>query len=365
MAVTLAPIRCTTVASARATVRNGSTARAIRAVGHHKLGSQLRASVRTHPVARISLRQTLNRAERRDTVRVMAKKTETKLAEVADKEAKNAAMLKQLVAYVGAAVAFGGGIWFTMGADSGQEFFAGYLLEQSLSIDNLFVFILIFNFFETTPEAQEKALAYGLWGAAVMRAVLILAGSAAVESFRPVLLVFAGILLFSSYKLLTGDDEEEEDMNDNAVVKFCRKYITVSDDYDGANFFTLENGVKVATPLLLVVTIIELSDVVFAVDSIPAVFGVTTDPFIVYSSNMFALLSLRALFAFVAEVVAELEYLQTAVALVLGFVGAKLCLEVGLDIEIPTLASLGIVAGLLGGGVAASLWLPSEKEESA
>lgn len=287
-----------------------------------------------------------------------AKKTEVAVVE----EEKQADQLKALVSYVTAAVVFGGGIWATMGADSGQEYFAGYLLEQSLSIDNLFVFILIFDYFETTQEAQDRALAYGLWGAAIMRLVLILAGSAAVENFRPVLLVFAAILLYSSYSLLTGDDDEEEDLAENAVVKACKKVITVSDNYDGANFFTMVNGVKTATPLLLVVAIVELSDVVFAVDSIPAVFGVTTDPFIVYTSNMFALLSLRALFVFVAEVVAKLEYLQTAVALVLGFIGAKLCVEVGLDIEIPTVASLGVVAGLLGGGVAASLLLPSKEE---
>eukprot|EP00241_Pyramimonas_parkeae_P005965 CAMPEP_0114245694 /NCGR_PEP_ID=MMETSP0058-20121206/12045_1 /TAXON_ID=36894 /ORGANISM="Pyramimonas parkeae, CCMP726" /LENGTH=388 /DNA_ID=CAMNT_0001358789 /DNA_START=387 /DNA_END=1553 /DNA_ORIENTATION=- len=288
-----------------------------------------------------------------------------KQAELENSKQENKEMdqLKALGAYVGLAVAFGAVVWGTVGSEAGEQYFAGYLLEQSLSVDNLFVFLLVFKYFETTPEAQSRALSYGLYGAAGMRLALILAGSAAVEHFRPVLLVFAAILLFSSYKLLTEEEEEDEDLSDNALVNLCKKFITVSDDYDGDKFFTLKDGVRTATPLLLVVAVIELSDVVFAVDSIPAVFGVTTDPFIVYSSNMFALLSLRALFAFVSEIVAELEYLQTAVACVLGFIGAKLIAEVGLNVEVPTLLSLQIVASLLGGGVAASFLFPSEKKK--
>lgn len=267
--------------------------------------------------------------------------------------------VKQLALYVGATAVFGAGVGAVMGIEPAEQFFAGYLLEQSLSIDNLFVFILVFRYFKTDAAGQDKVLGYGIGGAAVMRFVLILLGSAAVEQFRPILLVFAATLLYASYSLLTGGgEEEEEDMANNWIVNSCRKVISVSDTYDGDNFFTMANGVKVATPLLLVVAVIELSDVVFAVDSIPAIFGVTTDPFIVYTSNMFAILSLRALYGFVATVVDELEYLQTAVALVLGFIGLKLVGEVGLNVEISTLASLVVVVALLGGGVAASLLLP-------
>ena len=150
-------------------------------------------------------------------------------------------------------------------------------------------------------------LGYGIGGAMAMRAAMIVAGYEAITNFKPILLVFAGILIFSSYKLIAEEEEEEEDMSQNAIVKFASSLVPVSDEYDGYNFFTLVDGVKTATPLLLCLVVIELSDVVFAVDSIPAVFGVTQDPLIVYSSNIFAILGLRSLYAFVATMVAELE----------------------------------------------------------
>eukprot|EP00854_Cymbomonas_tetramitiformis_P007109 gene7109-8481_t len=192
----------------------------------------------------------------------------------------------------------------------GTEFFAGYLLEESLSVDNLFVFVLIFSYFEVPKQNQSKVLAYGIYGAAIMRLFMI------------------RILLFSSFKLLVaGDEEDEEDLSENFVVKFCQKLIPVSDEYVEDNFFTLVKGVKTATPLLLVLAIVELSDVVFAVDSIPAVFGVTKDPFI------------------------------TAVALVLGFVGAKMVGDFA-GFSISTEQSLIVVASLIGGGVGLSYALP-------
>ncbi len=177
--------------------------------------------------------------------------------------------------------------------------------------------------------------------------------------------MFAGILIFSSYKLLAeGDEEEDEDMGENAIVKFCSNLIPVSKDYVGDNFWTVVDGAKMATPLLLVLAVIEVSDVVFAVDSIPAVFGVTKDPFIVYTSNMFAILSLRQLYGLVSKAVGELEYLQTAVALVLGFIGVKMVAEFG-GFHVPTDASLAVVATMLGGGVAASVWLPKSSDASS
>jgi TerC family integral membrane protein len=274
------------------------------------------------------------------------------------KEAK----IETLALWVAAACAFGGGVWYTQGAEKAEEFFAGYLLEQSLSIDNLFVFILVFNFFQTPVSSQGKVLSFGIATAAVLRLVMILLGVELIEKFEPVLLLFALILLFSSYKLLFADDsDEDESLEDNAIVRFCRKVITVSSSYDGDNFFTVQNGVKVATPLLLVLAVIELSDVVFAVDSIPAVFGVTLDPFIVYTSNMFAILSLRALYGFVSTAMSELRYLDKAVAMVLGFIGAKMVAEFG-DIHVPTDVSLLVVGLLLGGGVGASLLLPEPRD---
>eukprot|EP00959_Pyramimonas_sp_CCMP1952_P175303 3663523-Pyramimonas_sp.AAC.1 len=188
-----------------------------------------------------------------------------------------------------------------------------------------------------------------------MRLIAVLAGATAVENFRPILLVFAGILLYSSYNLLfAGDDEEEEDLSESAVFKLCNKLISVSDEYDGEKFFTVVDGVRKATPLLLVVAVIELSDVVFAVDSIPAIFGITTDPLIVYSSNMFAILALRSMFSFVAELLADLEYIETALGGVLGFIGVKIIAEVA-GYEIDTITSLVVVAAMLGGGVLASV----------
>ncbi|KAL4424113.1 hypothetical protein ABPG75_001414 [Micractinium tetrahymenae] len=265
-----------------------------------------------------------------------------------------------------AALVFGAGVWAFMGEQKGAEYFAGYLLEQSLSVDNLFVFILVFNYFKTPVEYQNKVLTYGIATAAVLRLVLIVVGVDIVERFEPVLLLFAGILLLSSAKLLfsSEDDDEEDDLGSNKIVQFCKSLMPFSDSYDGDRFFTVQDGVRVATPLLLVLLVVELSDVVFAVDSIPAVFGVTLDPFIVYTSNLFAILSLRGLYSFVATFMKELRFLDKAVALVLGFVGAKILADYA-GCHVPTDVSLGVVAGILGLGVGTSLLLPTPAEESA
>ena len=273
--------------------------------------------------------------------------------------------MNEVALWVGAACLFGAGIGFVQGVDKASEYFAGYLLEQSLSVDNLFVFILVFDYFKVPESTQPKVLSYGIVGAMIMRAAMILAGATAIEDFEPVLLVFAGILIFSSYKLLANnEEEEEEDLKDSAIVKFCSSMIQVSDEYDGDNFWTTaKDGVtKMATPLLLVVAVIELSDVVFAVDSIPAVFGVTKDPFIVYTSNIFAICSLRSLFGFVSAVVSELEYLETSVAVVLGFIGVKMIADYA-GYSMSNEASLAVVASLLSGGVAASYLFPSPSAE--
>ena len=289
-------------------------------------------------------------------------------SETVEEASEGEGSMTEVALWVGAATLFGLGVGATMGAGKAEEYFSGYLLEQSLSVDNLFVFVLVFDYFKVPMKQQQKVLSYGIGGAMAMRAAMIVAGYEAVTNFKPVLLVFAGILIFSSYKLITEEEEEEEDMSENAIVKFCSNLLPVSEDYDGDNFFTEvrndETGemIKMATPLLLCLCVIELSDVVFAVDSIPAVFGVTQDPFIVYSSNIFAILGLRSLFAFVAVMVAELEYLQTAVAAVLGFVGCKMVAEFG-GVEVSTEASLAVVVGMLGAGVALSLTKKDDEEE--
>ncbi|KAI8471645.1 MAG: integral membrane protein TerC family-domain-containing protein [Monoraphidium minutum] len=281
--------------------------------------------------------------------------------------------LEALALWVGAAVAFGAGVWYVQGAEKAQEFFAGYLLEQSLSVDNLFVFVLVFNYFKTPLAYQPKVLTYGIATAAVLRAAMILLGTELVQRFEPVLLVFALVLLWSAYGLLFGEDDDDEDLSDNAIIKVCRRLLPVTDHYDGDKFFTTSPppgaaaaalapgaaAARAATPLLLALAVIEISDVVFAVDSIPAVFGVTLDPFIVYSSNMFAILSLRSLYSFVSTIMTEMRFLDKAVAIVLAFIGLKLVGQLA-GAEVPTDVSLMVVGVVLGGGVGASLLLPED-----
>ncbi|CAN0455962.1 unnamed protein product [Laminaria digitata] len=202
---------------------------------------------------------------------------------------------------------------------------------------------------------QNRVLTWGIIGAVVMRAIFIALGEVAMDVFHPVLLGFAGVLLFSAYTLLAeGDDGGDEDLADNKVVAFAANILDATDSYDGDKFFTVADGVRRATPLLLVLVCIELSDVIFAVDSIPAVFAVTKDPFIVYTSNIWAILNLRSLFTILSSAVEDLVYLRPAVAVVLGFVGGKLGAEFfGYDVSIET--SLGVITGLLGAGVGFSL----------
>ncbi len=186
--------------------------------------------------------------------------------------------IQRTLIWVGLAVAFGTGLAAVAGSETSEEFFAGYLVEQSLSVDNLFVFLLLFDYFKVPLSSQDRVLNWGIYGAIVMRALMIGLGAAALEKFHAILLVFAGILVYSSAKtLIPGDEdeEEEEDMNENAIVKFSRNLIDSTDKFDGSNFFTIIDGVKKATPLFICMIALEISDVVFAVDSIPAVFGVT------------------------------------------------------------------------------------------
>lgn len=184
--------------------------------------------------------------------------------------------VRNTLAWVGSAILFGCGLWLTEGATSGQEFFAGYLVEQSLSVDNLFVFLLLFDYFKVPAgSSQNRVLNWGIIGAIGMRAVMISVGAAALENYRSVLLVFAAILIGSSIKFFVGGKEHDDDPNRNPIVNFAKNLIQSTDKYDGDKFFTMEDGIRKATPLLICMVAVELSDVVFAVDSIPAVFGVT------------------------------------------------------------------------------------------
>lgn len=295
--------------------------------------------------------------------------------------------IQRTLAWVAAAGVFGGILWTTAGASTGEEFFAGYLVEQSLSVDNLFVFLLLFDFFGVPIENQDRVLNWGIYGAIVMRAVMIGLGAAALENFHAILLVFAGILVYSSAKVILGggDDEKEEDLSENTIVKFAHAFIDSTDKYDGGNFFTLVDGVRKATPLFICMLAVEISDVVFAVDSIPAVFGVTSvrfgatmnndhdpisithipsssvfscfslqNPLVVFSSNMFAIMGLRSLYTILSKAATDLKYLEPAVAVVLGFIGVKMIAEYfGYCIATPI--ALAVVITCLGAGVGLSV----------
>jgi len=183
--------------------------------------------------------------------------------------------IQRTVGWVGAATVFGFGMWSVFGSQTGEEFFAGYLVEQSLSIDNLFVFLLLFEYFRVPIQYQDRVLNWGIYGAVIMRAIMIGLGAAAIHNFHAILLVFAAILVYSSGKVLLGGDDEDEDPSENSIVKFSRSLFPSTDKFDGDRFFTLVEGVRKATPLFICMVAVEISDIVFAVDSIPAVFGVT------------------------------------------------------------------------------------------
>lgn len=271
--------------------------------------------------------------------------------------------VKKTVLCVGLTVAFGLGILYKFGGDSSAEFFAGYLVEQSLSIDNLFVFLMLFDYFKVPLKSQDRVLTYGIYGAVFMRAFMISLGSVALERYRAILLVFAGILVYSGGKVLvdlaSGDDEEEEDMSENAIVKFSTSLFSATDKFDGKKFFTMEEGIRKATPLFLCLVAVEISDVVFAIDSIPAVFGVTENPLIVFTSNMFAILGLRSIYTILSKAAKDLEYLEPAVAIVLGFIGSKMVAEY-FGTTISTELSLGVVLTCLSAGVGLSVWKKGE-----
>ena len=254
---------------------------------------------------------------------------------------------------VGSAILFGCGTMYFRGEEAGLEFFTGYLVEQSLSVDNLFVFLMLFNYFKVPAQFQDRVLTWGIIGAVLLRGIMIVLGIQMIERFQVITLIFAGILLLSAYKLLT-DDEDTEDLSNNYILKVSNYVVKSTTEYDGDRFFTKEKGESLATPLLMCLICIEISDLVFAIDSIPAVLGVSHDPFIVYTSNIFAIMGLRSLYTIVAKAVSDLPYLKPAVALVLGFVGAKMIGEY-FHRSISTGLSLFIVICIISGGIISSM----------
>jgi tellurite resistance protein TerC len=252
------------------------------------------------------------------------------------------------------ALLFGGFLWWKEGHQHALEYYAGYLIELSLSVDNLFVFILIFGYFSVPAAAQPKVLKWGILGAIVMRLIMIATGSLLLKQFEWIIYVFGGILVLTGIRMLTGKDERIEPEK-NPVVRLARKVLPFTSGYNGAEFFCRNSrGKLLATPLLLVLIVVEWSDLVFAIDSIPAIFSVTRDPFLVYSSNVFAILGLRALFFVLASIMDRFVYLKPGVALILILVGLKMAMEFWL--HVPIYASLAGIVVILSGSILLSLW---------
>ena len=254
--------------------------------------------------------------------------------------------------WVTLALLFNVGIWHFKGPKIAMEFFAGYVIEKSLSVDNLFVFLVLFSFFKVQPAYQHKVLFWGILGALVMRAAMIAIGAALIRQFHWVMYLFGAFLVITGVKLAF-HKEDEQAVGENVAVRLFRKLFPVSSGPHEGKFFVVEAGRRMATPLFLVLLTVEVTDLVFALDSIPAIFAVTTDTFIVYTSNVFAILGLRSLYFLLAGVMHRFEYLKLGLAGILVFVGAKMAL---VDVyEIPSAVSLAVVGGLLTIAIAASL----------
>jgi tellurite resistance protein TerC len=254
--------------------------------------------------------------------------------------------------WVALSFAFNGLFWWAVYQDHGvalantksMEFLTGYLIEKSLAVDNIFVFLMIFTYFAVPPEFQKRVLMIGIVGAIVLRTVMILVGSWLISEFHWVLYVFGAFLLLTGIKMWWAAGKEP-DLDSNPALKLLRKVLSVSKNFDGEKFFTMENGKKIATPLLMVIALVALTDVIFAVDSIPAIFAITSDPFIVLTSNIFAILGLRAMYFLLAAVAAKFHLLSYGLAVILVFIGTKMLL---IDIyKIPVVVSLGVVVAIL------------------
>jgi tellurite resistance protein TerC len=265
--------------------------------------------------------------------------------------------------WVSLALLFGGVVWIWKGGALAGEYFAGYLIEYSLSVDNMFVFVLIFSYFKVPFSYQHQVLFYGILGALIFRGIFIALGVALIENFEWVIYVFGVFLIITAVRLAISS--EEVDPEHNAILRFLQKHVRTVARYDKQKFFTLENGKKVATPLLIVLLFIELTDIVFAVDSIPAIFGITRDPFIVLTSNVFAILGLRALYFLLADVMGRFHLLKYGLAVILGFVGVKMLLEqgiFGLETHIPIWLSLLVIIAVLTVSGVLSLMIPPKED---
>jgi tellurite resistance protein TerC len=270
------------------------------------------------------------------------------------------------VIWISLSLAFAGGLWWHLDGAMGREiantkaleFITGYLIEKALAVDNVFIWLMLFSFFAVPAELQKRVLLYGVLGAIVMRTIMIFAGAWLITQFHWILYIFGAFLLITGVKMYWFADEKP-DLENNKLVKWLRGHMNISTEFDGQNFFTWKNGVRYATPLFLALVLVEVSDLIFAVDSIPAIFAITTDPFIVLTSNIFAILGLRAMYFLLAGVADRFSLLKYGLAIVLMFIGVKMLL---IDIyKIPVGFSLAVVAVIIG----ASVWASLRKEARA
>jgi tellurite resistance protein TerC len=261
------------------------------------------------------------------------------------------------------ALAFGGLVWSWRGGEAGQQFLAAYLVELCLSVDNVFVFILIFAFFKVEPRYQHRVLFWGIIGAVLTRGTFILVGVGVIARFHWVLYLFGAFLVYTGVKLaLPSQDESEVDPAKNFAVRFFRRHFPVSDEFHGQRFFVTQEGRRCATLLFIVLIVVETTDVIFALDSLPAVLAITKDGFIALTSNIFAILGLRSLYFALSGIMQLFRFLKVGLAVILCFIGAKMLLEPW--VEVSTGASLGVIGAVLTTSVLMSVLIPQGKGES-
>ncbi|MGA1978708.1 MAG: TerC family protein [Bacteroidales bacterium] len=257
------------------------------------------------------------------------------------------------VVWITLALIFDSFVFFRLGKTRALEFLAGYVIEYSLSVDNIFVFILIFSFFAIPDKYQHKVLFWGIIGAVILRGIFIFAGVALIRHFSWIVLIFGGFLVYTGIKMLFGK-EIQIDPDKNPAIKLVRKFLPVTRDLHGNRFFIRQEGRSLATPLLMVLIIIDVADLIFAVDSIPAILAISHKTFIVYTSNIFAILGLRSLYFAITGIMRYFRYLKTGLAFILGFVGVKMLISY-VHVEIPILLSLGIIIAILAISILASI----------
>lgn len=262
--------------------------------------------------------------------------------------------------WIGLALAFGYFVWRWYGPQRGLEYYTGYLIEKALSIDNLFVFLVIFRSFKVDERVQHRVLEWGIIGALIMRGIMIAAGAALLAHFAWILMVFGVFLIYTGIHMIWKRDKEVH-YERNPIFRFANKHLRVTKEYKGGKFFVRKSGELFATPLFLVLLIVEITDVTFAVDSIPAIFGITRDAFVVYSSNVFAILGLRALYFLLAGILDYFRFLGIGLALVLMFIGGKMVAEPWVHVSVGL--SLGVVAGILVGAMGVSLMAGRKGEQ--